>query len=132
MPPSLSAHELVKQSSRGSVLGTGSSNLGLRIQTCCLCLGVGATDVGQLVADAVGDDVRVQGVLLALGDQRVRWQEGALGGLPAGATELEVDGWRALAEVGCPLFDGGGGYGGGGREEGKEDSLGVHFWWFVR
>lgn len=61
---------------------------------------VGLADVGELVADAVGDDVGVEGVLLALGDEGVGGQEGALGVLAASAPKNEIHCRRALAEIG--------------------------------
>lgn len=47
------------------------------------------TDVDQLVADGVGDDVWVQSIFLALGDSWINWEEGAFGGFAAGSSERE-------------------------------------------
>lgn len=119
----------VKRTRSARILGPQALDLGLGLETQGLGRIVGAAHVGELVADAVGDDVGVEGVLLALGDERVRGQEGALGGLAPGAAELEVDGRLAGAEVGAAILAGvdGGRRGGGGREEGEEEDFGVHF-----
>jgi hypothetical protein len=56
-------------------------------------------DVGELVANAVGDDVGVESLLLALGDERVRGDEGELGLGAAAKTGQEVHGRGAGTEV---------------------------------
>lgn len=101
----------------------GSKTLGLARRPLC-----NTADVDKLVADSVGDDVGVQGVLLSLGDGGVDWEEGSLGGFAARSAERERHGWVAGAE-----FSGGGCARDGAcycsccGEEGEEEGLGLHF-----
>lgn len=74
-------------------------NLRLGGRTSRLCRLIGIAYIGQLVADAVGDDVGVECFLLALVDERVDGLEGELGvGTPVEAG-FEFHGWDAGAEV---------------------------------
>lgn len=95
----LKAQGLVESIRRRLVLGGQSGNHGLGTQAGVLGGLVGLANVGELVADAVGNDVGVKGVLLALGDEGVGRQEGALGVFAAGAPKNEVHCRRALAEI---------------------------------
>jgi hypothetical protein len=63
----------------GLVPGAKGLDLGLGVLAEGLGGIVGIADVGQLVADAVGDDVGVQSLLLALGNESVLRDEGELG-----------------------------------------------------
>lgn len=102
----LEAQGRVECISSALVLGAQALNRSLSISTLGLGGVVGAADVGQLVADEVGDDVGVQGVALAaVGNEgRVGREEGALGRLAVelGAAQLEVHCRRAVAEVCAP------------------------------
>ena len=60
---------------------------------------VGFADVDKLVANTVGDDIRVQGFLLTLLDQAVGWEEGGLGCLASITASHKVHGWNTLSEV---------------------------------
>jgi hypothetical protein len=60
---------------------------------------VRGTDIRELIADSVGDDVGVESLLLALVDSGVNGLKRELGGLAAVESSLELDGWSALAEV---------------------------------
>lgn len=82
-----------------SILSSKSSNLGLCILAKCDSGFVGATDVGELIANTVGDDVGVQSILLALGDGCIGRQECSLCSFSASAAELEVDCGGAGYEV---------------------------------
>src|ERR1700761_7501234 len=91
--------QLVPRLSSASIPGTKSGDLGSgggrRILGCL----VGSAHVSELVVDAVGDDVGVQGLLLAPVHQRVDGLEGRLG---IGATVkpgFEFDGGNAQAKV---------------------------------
>ncbi len=79
----------------------GAERLDLRLGGIASILGslVGVAHVGELVADAVGDDVGVESLLLALVDERVDGLEGELGVLAAIEAGLELDGRHAQAEV---------------------------------
>lgn len=83
-----------------------------------------------MIANTVGDDVGVQGVLLTLSDEGIGGQEGALVGLASGTTELEVDGGSAVTEVGAGLsgadWDSCSGCRHGSEGE-KEESFELHF-----
>jgi len=147
----LKAESLVEGISSRGILGSKSGDESLGSLASGDGSSVGLANVPELVADAVGDDVGVQGVLLSLGDEGVDRQEGALIGLAARATELEADLGAAVAKVG-----GGVGIvvvasvvvivivvvvvvvvvltgvddsrrGGGSREQSKDERLGVHF-----
>ncbi|GKT92165.1 glycine-rich cell wall structural protein-like [Colletotrichum tofieldiae] len=102
-PPSpaqrLEAEKTVEGVGDGRAAVARGLDLGLGVLALRLGGVVGAADVGELVADAVDDDVGVQGVLLALGDNRVGGEEGALVRLAARTAELEVDGGSAGTEV---------------------------------
>ncbi|GJC84315.1 hypothetical protein ColLi_07154 [Colletotrichum liriopes] len=103
MPPSparrLEAEKTVEGVGDGRAAVARGLDLGLGVLALRLGGVVGTADVGELVADAVDDDVGVQGVLLALGDNRVGGKEGALVRLAARAAELEVDSGSAGTEV---------------------------------
>ncbi|GKT64980.1 hypothetical protein ColTof4_07374 [Colletotrichum tofieldiae] len=103
IPPSpaqrLEAEKTVEGVGDGRAAVARGLDLGLGVLALRLGGVVGAADVGELVADAVDDDVGVQGVLLALGDNRVGGEEGALVRLAARTAELEVDGGSAGTEV---------------------------------
>lgn len=95
----LEAQSLVEGGCSGGILGAQGLDLGLGTLAGILGSLVGLADVGQLVADTVGDDVRVEGVLLSLSDERICGQEGALGCLTTSPAKLEVHGWCALSKV---------------------------------
>jgi hypothetical protein len=95
----LKAEERVEGVGCGLVSGAESLDLGLSILTGGLGGVVGLADVGKLVADTVGDDVGVQGVLLALGDEGIGGQEGELIGFASGAAGNEVNGGNTETEV---------------------------------
>lgn len=101
------AHRSIEQIRGALIPGTRSLDLRLAIETRGLGGIVGAAHVDELVAECVGDDVGVQGVLLAAARKRVRDLEGEFVGLAAGLSGFEDDGGSALAEVsardgGCP------------------------------
>lgn len=96
---SLEPQSLVESISRGLVLSSESLDQCLGALASILCSLVGLADIGELVANAVGDNVWVECILLSLGHKRVGGQERALGCLTAGAAKLEVHGRRALAKV---------------------------------
>lgn len=92
------------QSRVPSISGTGI----LRAQVGNHCLsssgstlsgGIGTADIGQLIVNSVGDDVRVQSLLLALVDERVDSLEGRFGGCPAIKTSLELHGGDTETKV---------------------------------
>lgn len=60
---------------------------------------VRGTDVDELIADSVGDDVGVESLLLALVDKGVNGLERELGVPAAVKSSLELNGWSTLAEV---------------------------------
>ena len=93
--------QLIPLLGRGRVPGAERLDLGLGVQAGRLGRRVGLADVGQLVADAVGDDVGVERLLLALGDERVLGLEGELGRLAVGAPAHEAHGRHAEAKVGA-------------------------------
>ncbi|KAL2126221.1 hypothetical protein VTI74DRAFT_1405 [Chaetomium olivicolor] len=85
----------------GRSLVPGTQRLDLRLGLLAGVLGglVGSANVGQLVADAVGDDVRVKGLLLARRDLGVDGLEGEFRGRAAAEPAHELDGRHAGAEV---------------------------------
>jgi hypothetical protein len=60
---------------------------------------VGVANIGQLITDAVRDDVRVQRLFLALGNQRIDGLEGELIRFTVGNASLELDGGDTFAEI---------------------------------
>lgn len=85
--------------SSSSVPRTKRLNLSLRILTSSNGILRGITNVDELIADAVGDDVGVQGLLLALGDERVLGDEGELVGWASVESADEGHGGLTGAEV---------------------------------
>ena len=60
---------------------------------------VGATDVGQLIGDAVGNDIWVESLLLSLVNERVDSLEGEFGSCAAIKSSLKLHGWDTESEV---------------------------------
>lgn len=83
----------------GLVAGSEGENVSLCGQACCDSGITGATDVAELIADAVGDDVGVQGLLLTLVDNWVNGLECELSVLAAVQSSLKLDGWCASSEI---------------------------------
>lgn len=116
---------------RGSlVLGPQTRHRRLGRRTSRLRSIIRTTDIGQLVANKVGDDVGIERVALARrGHQgRVRGEEGALGRLAVELcpAKLEVHGRGATAKVGaCDRGGASGGRGGGVGCCGVGGGLGV-------
>ncbi|KAK3299592.1 uncharacterized protein B0H64DRAFT_102467 [Chaetomium fimeti] len=100
LTPTLKPQRRIKSIRGRGVLGSQRLHLGLGVLAHGLGGVVGAAHVGELVADAVGDDVGVERLRLALGDEGVRGEEGALVGRAPGAAELEVHARVALPKVG--------------------------------
>lgn len=86
---------------RGGVAGAERLDLGLGFPAEVLGGVVGTADVGQLVADAVRDDVGVEGLLLVGRDLRVIGLEGELVGRTPVQAALELYGRVTGAEVDC-------------------------------
>lgn len=76
-----------------------SYDLSLGCSCCIFCRLVGATDVGQLIVDAVGDDRWVESLLLSLVDERIDGLEGKCGCGATVKTSLEFHGWDTESEV---------------------------------
>lgn len=93
------AQSLVEGISSSLVLGSQPRDECLGAGTCVFGRLVRIAHVGELITDAVGDDVGVEGVLLSLGNQSVSGQEGSLGGLAASSAKLEVHRGSAKAKV---------------------------------
>lgn len=135
--PSLEPKSLVECIGRAGILGSETLDKSLCLLTQSLCSVICLADIGELVANTVGNDVRVESVLLALSHKRIGGQEGSLIGFTARAAELEVDSWDTITEVSggvviivvvilvlAAVDDGGGSS--RGCEESNEQSLGVH------
>jgi hypothetical protein len=97
--PSLEAESSVPSISGSLVTGTESLDLGLSSLAESDGAVVCVADVAELVADAVGDDVGVEGFLLAFGDEGVGGEEGELVCVTAVAASDEIHGRSAVAEV---------------------------------
>jgi len=99
----LNTQEVVESGDDGialGVVGPGKiSNGSLCVLAEILGSLVGVADVGELIADTVGDDVVVERILLALGDKGVHGEESALVGLAASTTKFEADAGVADTEV---------------------------------
>jgi len=107
-PPQLLLFSLNTQSSIprrrcSGIPGPQRRNLCLRSQTRRLPRAIlrHPTVINQIIADRIRDDVRVQRILLTLGNDRVGGQEGAFVGcaVELRAAELEIHCWGAGAEV---------------------------------
>ena len=96
---SLEAESLVEGLSRGGILGSKALDEVLGGAARILGSLVGLADVGELIADAVGDDVGVESILLALGDESINGEEGTLIGLATRTAELEAHLGGAETEV---------------------------------
>jgi hypothetical protein len=83
----------------GDISDGEGGDLGLGGQASSLCISSGATDVGQLITDAVGDDVWVQGLLLSLVDNWVDGLEGEFSDLAAIEPGLEFHCWHTGSKV---------------------------------
>ena len=93
------AESRVEQVSSTLVPRTGSLDLRLCILTCCLSRVIRVAHVGELITQRVGDDVGVQGLLLAATCERVSDLEGKFVGGPPILATFEGDGGCALAKV---------------------------------
>ena len=119
----------VESSSSRSILGSQSCHLSLGSKTRSLASRAlrNAAVVDEVVADGVGDDVGVQRVFLSLGDGRVDWEEGSLGGFATWSAKLEGHGWVASTELGsCGSARNGRGSCCRRGEECEEKCLGLH------
>jgi hypothetical protein len=116
---SISSRSILSSQTLNRSLGSKTRGLARR----ALC---NTADVDKLVADGVGDNVGVQGVLLSLGDGGVDWEEGSLGGFAAGSAKREGHGWVAGAEFSGYTRDGAC-YCSRCGEECEEEGLGLHF-----
>jgi hypothetical protein len=96
---SAATNKLIPRISGGLVSGAKGKNLGLRVFTRGLSSIICAANVGQFVANAVGDDVNVKSLLLVGCDDRVVGLEGELIRGPAIAATLEGDSRVACTEV---------------------------------
>lgn len=88
----------VPRISSGNVAGA-TSEVSLGLEAGSLGSGVGGADVGELIADAVHDDGRVERLLLALVDKRVDGLEGELGSLAAVESGLLCVSHRKLGSL---------------------------------
>ena len=93
------AESLVEGVTSGGILGTELGGISLGFVAGILGGLVGFADVGKLVADAVDDDVDVESILLAFGDEGIGGEEGTLISLATGAALDEVDGGNAKTKV---------------------------------
>lgn len=93
------AKSSIPRVSSGSILSSKSRDLSLSISARRLSGIIGTTDVGQLIADSVGDDVGVQRLLLSLVDLGIDGLEGELCGLSAVESCFELYGWGAGSKV---------------------------------
>jgi len=84
---------------RGSISCSKSQDLSLCVVASSQGLVRSTANVAKLIADTGGDDVRVQGLLLAFVDNGVDGLEGELGLLATVESSLELDGWGAGSEV---------------------------------
>lgn len=87
---SISSRGILGAEALDEILGSTASILGSL---------VGLTDVGELVADAVGDDVGVESLLLALGNKIIGGEEGTLISTATGAAKNKVHGGSAETKV---------------------------------
>ncbi len=85
----------------GSSLVSRSKRRDISLRGCAsrLCGVVGSTDVTQLIANTVGDNIWVQGFLLALVDDWVNSLECELGFTASIDSGLKFDGWGAGSKV---------------------------------
>lgn len=124
----LKTQSLVESISSALVLGSQTLHESLGISASRLGGVVGTTDVDELVAHKVGDDVGVEGITLAtVGDEGVVGrEEGALVCLAVelSTAELEVDGGCAVAKVGVSQRRGCLGRDGG--DESSDDDVVLH------
>ncbi len=126
----LEAKSGVESVGGGRILSSKRRNLRLCTLTKSNGGVVGIADIGELIADTVGDDVGVQGILLAFGNKRISGKEGTLIWFASSTAELEIDGGCAVAEVGTGLSSTDGDSRGSGRdgsESEKEECFELHF-----
>ena len=97
----LNTKRSIPHTCRTRILRPQARNHCLGTQTLILARLARGTHIRKLITDAVRDDIRVQRVMLALCDHRVRGQEGAFCGFAVEccAAKLEVHCWAAGAKI---------------------------------